>query len=185
MDSALFDFAEAAVGNNSKMKWSLSADVLRRQVSPVFVRCSSQELTADEAMEVALDFVAARVTNMLDIFNGLYRTLASRIDEQMTGADLPALTELEEFFLGLDAEAQWATDSEITRQELHTLFTKVYSGEYTARTGVCVFCDTITAKKEYYLHLIHGMCLRLTEQILDARTAKETQGPERLANGDD
>lgn len=185
MDSALFDFAEAAIGNNSKMKWSLSADVLRRQISPVFVRCSNQELTAEEAMDVAIDFVGARVSNMLDIFNGLYTTLSTRIDEQMHGESLPALLEMEEFFLGLDAESQWATDSEITRRELHALFEKVYSGEYSARTGVCVFCDTITSKKEYYLHLIHGMCLRLTEQILEARAAKETQGPERLANGDD
>lgn len=185
MDSALFDFAEAAVGNNSKMKWSLSADVLRRQVAPLFARCSAKDLTAEEAMDVAMDFVAARVSNMLDIFNGLFHTLSSRIDVQMHGEQFPALVELEEFFLGLDAESQWATDSEITRRELRTLFEKVYSGEYSARTGVCVFCDTITSKKEYYLHLIHGMCLRLTEQILEAKQAKESQGPERLANGDD
>lgn len=185
MDSALFDFAEAALGKNTAMSWSLSADVLRRQVAPVFIRCASKELTAEEACDVAMDFVSARVSNMLDIFNTLYLTLSARLDEQLPGENLPELLELEEFFLGLNSESQWATDIEITKRELHTLFEKVHSGEYTIRTGVYVFCDTITSKKEYYLDLIHGMCLRLTEQILDLRKIQESQGPERLANGDD
>jgi hypothetical protein len=185
VDSALFDFAEAALGKNTAMSWSLSADVLRRQVAPVFIRCSRAELTADEACDVAIDFVSARVANMLDIFNSLFLTLADRIDVQLHGEHLPALLELEEFFLGLNSEAQWATDSEITKRELHTLFEKVYKGEYSSRTGVYVFCDTIMSKKEYYLDLIHGMCLHLTEQILDLRKIQESQGPERLANGDD
>lgn len=185
MDSALFDFAEAAMGKNTAMTWSLSADVLRRQVAPVFVRCASHDLTAEEALDVSMDFVAARVTNMLDVFSKLFETLNSRIDVQMHGSNFPALVELEEFFLGLNSEAQWAVDSEITRRELSTLFDKVYNGEYSAKTGVCVFCDTILSKKDYYLTLIHGMCLRLTEQILEARKASEAQGPERMANGDD
>lgn len=185
MDSALFDFAEAALGNNTAMSWSLNADVLRRQVAPVFARCASQELTADEACAVAVDFVNARVKNMLEIFNKLYNTLTERIDVQMHGVNLPALLELDEFFLGLNSDAAWATDGEITTQELHTLFEKVYRGEYSSKTGVCVFTDTITAKKEFYLDLIHGMALRLTEEILEARKIREASGPERLANGDD
>lgn len=185
MDSALFDFAEAAMGKNTAMTWSVSADVLRRQVAPVFARCANQDLTAEESLDVAMDFVTARVSNMLDVFSKLFETLETRIDVQMHGEDFPALTELEEFFLGLNSEAQWATDRDITRRELRTLFNKVYSGEYSARTGVCVFCDTIISKKDYYLTLIHGMCLRLTEQILEAKKAKESQGPERMANGDD
>jgi hypothetical protein len=123
-----------------------------------------------------MDFVNARVSTMLDVFSTLFETLASRIDVQMHGEEFPALVELEEFFLGLNPEAQWATDGEITSRELKSLFTKVYSGEYSARTGVCVFCDTITSKKDYYLGLIHGMLLRLTEQILDARKARESNG---------
>lgn len=185
VDSALFDFAEAALGKNSAMSWSLSADVLRRQVAPVFIRCSTKELTAEEACDVAMDFVSARVSNMLDIFNTLYLTLSARLEEQLPGENLPELLELEEFFLGLNSESQWATDIGITKRELHKLFEKVFSGEYTTRTGVYVFCDTITSKKEFYLDLIHGMCLRLTEQILDVRKIQESQGPERLANGDD
>ena len=132
-----------------------------------------------------MDFVAARVTTMLDVFSDLFETLSTRIDVQMHGEDFPALTELEEFFLGLNSESQWATDSKITKRELKTLFEKVASGEYSAKTGVCVFCDTITSKKDYYLTLIHGMCLRLTEQILEAKKAKESSGPERTANGND
>ena len=185
MDSALFDFAEAAMGKNTAMTWSLSADVLRRQVAPVFARCANGDLTSEEALSVAMDFVAARVTTMLDVFSDLFETLNDRIDVQMHGEDFPALTELEEFFLGLNSESQWATDSKITKRELKTLFEKVASGEYSARTGVCVFCDTITSKKDYYLTLIHGMCLRLTEQILEAKKAKESPGPERTANGND
>jgi hypothetical protein len=186
VDSALFDFAEAAMGKNTQMSWSISADVLRRQVSSVFVRCSNRDLTSAEACDVAMDFVMARVTNMLDIFTDLFATLESRIDVQMHGVEIPALLELKEFFLGLNSDAQWATDSKITRRELQHLFEKVYSGEYSAATGVCVFCDTITSKKEYYLELLHGMCLRLTEQIVEAKQSQETQhNPERTANGDD
>jgi hypothetical protein len=185
VDSALFDFAEAAMGNNASMSWSLSAEVLRRQVGPVFVRCASGDLSAEEALEVAMEFVDARVQTMLNVFNNLFTKLNEKIDLQMQGAEFPALLELEEFFLGLNSESQWATDSEITKQELHTLFEKVHDGRFSTKTGVCVFCDTITSKKEYYLALIHGMCLRLTMQIFEARKAKETQGPERLANGDD
>lgn len=185
MDSALFDFAEAALGKNSAMSWSLSGDVLRRQVAPVFARCSSQELTAEEACDVAMDFVAARVSNMLDVFSSLFTTLESRIDVQMHGEQFPALVELEEFFLGMNSEAQWAVDSEIAKRELHTLFDKVHRGVYGTRTGVYVFCDTILAKKEFYLELIHGMCLRLTEQIIAVKKAQETPDPGRLANGDD
>lgn len=185
MDSALFDFAEAAMGKNTAMSWSLSADVLRRQVAPVFARCSSGDLSSEEALDVAMDFVSARVSTMLGVFNDLYTTLAERIDVQMGGIEFPALLELDEFFLGLNSESQWATDSEITKRELHTLFEKVQDGRFSAKTGVYVFCDTITSKKEYYLDLIHGMCLRLTEQIWEARKAKESSGPERLANGDD
>lgn len=188
MDSALFDFAEAAMGKNTNMSWSLSPDVLRRQVSPVFVRCASRDLTAEEALDVAIDFVVARVSNMLEVFHGLYQTLASRIDVQMHGQEFPALVELEEFFLGLNSDVQWAIDSDITRRELHALFEKVYAGVYNPRTGVYVFCDTIMSKKQYYLDLIHRMCLQLTEEILASRETLgapvDPDGPERKANGD-
>lgn len=190
MESALYDFAEAAMGKNTAMSWSLSNDVLRRQVGPVFKLCASRELSAEDALDVAIDFVGARVTTMLEVFTKLFNTLASRIDVQMSGHRFPALIELEEFFLGLDGEAQWVTDQEITRRELHTLFEKVYDGRYSAKTGVAVFCDVLTSKKDYYLDLIHGMCLRLAEQIEEAKKAQESEptdpeGPERMANGNE
>jgi len=190
VESALYDFAEAAMGKNTQLSWSTNPDVLSRQVNPIFTRCAAQELTAEEALDVALDFVTVRVNNLLEVFTDLYNRLASRIDVQMHGVRFPALNELEEFFLGLDGEAQWAIDMEITRRELRKLFEKVYSGEYKTRTGVCVFCDTIIAKKQYYLDRIHGMCLRLAEQIEEAKKAQESEaadsgGPERMANGDE
>jgi hypothetical protein len=171
----LFDFAEAALGRNASMSWSISPDVLRRQIAPVFARCANRELSAKEACDVAMDFITARVSNMLDIFARLFTTLESRIDVQMHGVEFPALLELREFFLGLNTEAQWATDTEITRRELCTLFERVSSGEYSAQTGVCVFCDTITSKKEYYLELLADLCIRLTEQIVEAQKSQEAQ----------
>lgn len=190
MESALYDFAEAAMGKNTAMSWSLSSDVLRRQMAPVFRLCGSCELSAEDALDVAMDFVNARVSTMLEVFNQLYSVLASRIDVQMHGVRFPALIELEEFFLGLDGEAQWVTDQVIMRRELRALFEKVYAGQYSAKTGLAVFCDVMTAKKDYYLDRIHAMCLRLAEQIEAAKKAQETEptdpsGPERMANGED
>lgn len=192
MDSALFDFAEAAMGKNTEMRWSLSPDVLRRQINPVFTLCAARKLTAQESLDVAMEFVTARVTNMLEVFTKLFNTLSERIDMQMKGAQFPALGEIEEFLLGLNAESQWATDGGITRRELHNLFEKVYVGEYTPQTGVAVFCDTIMSKKDFLLELVQQMCLTLTQQIMEARQAaqepavtSDPDGPERMANGDD
>lgn len=189
MDSALFDFAEAAMGKNTEMSWSLSPEILRRQISPVFDLCATKELSAEEALDVAIEFVNARVTTILEVFTKLFETLNSRIDVQMHGMEFPALVEIEEFLLGLDAEAQWAIDGKITRRELHRLFEKVYSGDYSTRTGVYVFCDTIKSKRDFLLERVQGRCLALTQQIVDARKAQEPtpdpEGPERMANGED
>lgn len=190
MDSALFDFAEAAMGKNTEMRWSLSPDVLRRQISPVFSLCAVQELTADQALDVAVEFVTARVNTMLEVFTKLFETLCSRIDVELHGKDFPAIVDIQEFLWGLNPESQWATDGGITRRELHVLFDKVYSGEYSQRTGISVFCDTITSKTEYLLELVQQMCMALTTQIIEARKAPEPvtpdpDGPERMANGDD
>lgn len=190
MDRALYDFAEAAMGKNTDMSWSLSEAVLRRQVAPVFNRCARGDLSADQALDVALDFVAVRVANTLEVFNNLFQVLEQKIDLQMHGERFPALLELEEFFMGLNADAQWATDASITRRELHPLFVRVSEGRISTNDGVCVFCDMIIAKKEYHLDLIHGMCLRLTRQILDAKWLESGSGDnngdqERLVNGDE
>jgi hypothetical protein len=189
VDSALFDFAEAAMGKNTEMSWSLSPEILRRQISPVFDLCAAKELSAEEALDVAIEFVNARVTTILEVFTKLFDTLNSRIDVQMHGIQFPALVEIEEFLLGLDSEAQWAIDGEISRRELHRLFEKVHGGEYSTRTGVYVFCDTIQSKRDFLLERVQGRCLALTQQIMDARKAQEPtpdpEGPERMANGED
>lgn len=190
MDSALFDFAEAAMGKNSEMKWSLSPDVLRRQIGPIFDLCASKELSAEEALDVAIEFVNARVANILEVFTKLFDVLRQRADVQMHGVAFPALAEIEEFLLGLDAETQWAIDGEISRRELHKLFEKVSSGEYSTRTGVYVFCDTIKAKRDFLLERMQSRCIALTQQVMQARKAQEPvptdpEEPERMANGDE
>ena len=190
MDRALYDFAEAAMGKNSDMSWSLSEAVLRRQVTPVFHRCARGDLTEEQALDVALDFVTARVANTLEVFNTLFQVLEQKIDLQMHGQRFPALLELEEFFMGLNADAQWATDTSITRRELYPLFVRVSAGQLSVKDGVAVFCDMIISKKELYLDLIHGMCLSLTKQILDAQWLEggsdESNGDqEKIINGDE
>lgn len=179
------------MGKNTDMSWSLSEAVLRRQVAPVFSRCARGDLSADQALDVAIDFVTVRVANTLEVFNALFKVLEQKIDLQMHGEQFPALLELEEFFLGLNSEAQWATDGSITRRELHPLFGRVAAGQISVNDGVCVFCDMIISKKNLYLDLVHGMCLNLTRQILAAKAAAETRSSEsngdqeRMANGDE
>lgn len=192
MDSALLDFAEAAMGKNTEMSWSLSPEVLRRQIGPVFDLCASKELSAEEALDVAIEFVNARVSNILEVFTKLFDSFRTKADIQMHGVDFPASMEIEEFLLGLDSESQWAIDGGIARRELHTLFEKVYSGVYSTRTGVAVFCDTIKAKRDFLLERMQDRCMALALQVQEAREAKKAQepapdpeGPERLANGDD
>lgn len=188
MDRALYDFAEAAMGKNTNMSWSLSEAVLRRQVSPVFRRCARGELSPEQALDVALDFVTVRVANTLEVFTALFQVLETAIDLKMNGVRFPALLELEEFFLGLNADAQWATDPLITRKELYPVFLRVAAGNMNTSDGVSVFCDMIISKKELYLDMVHAMCLNLTRQILDAQwleQGSEGNEAERLANGDE
>lgn len=188
MDRALYDFAEAAMGRNTDMSWSLSEAVLRRQVSPVFRRCARGELSAEQALDVALDFVTARVANTLEIFTTLFQVLETKIDLQMHGKHFPALLELEEFFLGLSPDAQWATDPKITRKELHSLFIRVAAGLINTNEALSVFCDMIISKKELYLDMVHAMCLNLTKQILDAQWLEKGSGgndQERITNGEE
>lgn len=169
VEKALYDFAEAAIGKNRDMQWSLSASVLRRQMAPVFERCENGDLTAEEALDVAIDFVVASVKNTVDIFGELFQTLEARISEQLPGFTedaLPALTELQEFFLGLNTDSEWATDENITRQELYPLFVRVSLGKIRHGAACSVFCDTIASKRDMYLDLIHGLIVKLTQQIV-------------------
>lgn len=185
MDRALYDFAEAAMGRNSEMNWSLSEAILRRQIAPVFTRCARGDLSADQALDVALDFVAVRVANTREVFNQLYQRLEARIDVQLHGEQYPALLELDEFFMGLNLDAHWATDKDITARELLPVFVKVRFGTLTERDGVAVFCDMISSKKEFYLDLIHAICLRLTRQIAVSQQTVISDEEQRTANGDE
>lgn len=168
VERALYDFADAAMGKNSDMRWSLSEAIMRRQVSPVFDRCASGDLTAEQALDVAVDFVSARVANTVEIFTDLFDSLEIKIDVQLHGVTFPTLLELQEFFMGLNEDVAWATDPKITRRELQPLFERVSSGQVSSRIAAQTFCDVISAKRDYYLSLLHAMVYRLTAEIVTA-----------------
>lgn len=171
VERALYDFAEAAMGHNSEMSWSLSEAVMRRQISPVFVLCHSGELAADAALDVATDFVAARVGNTLDIFTDLFTTLDTRIRAQMPDEEkaLPALDRLQEIFMGLNRDTDWSTDNAISRRELRPLFVRVSRQETGVKDAISIFCSNVSAKKDYYLEVIYALAYELTSEIVKAQ----------------
>jgi hypothetical protein len=165
VDRALTDFAEAAAGGNREMQWSLSVDVLRRQMEPLFERPAHGDLAAEQALDVAMDFVVARVSNTTEVLSSLFQVLERRIHESLQNVEFQTLTPLEEFFMGLNSEADWATDQNITRKELYPLFVRVAVGKMDPAEGLQTFCDAISAKKDYYLELIRVLVVHLAEEI--------------------
>lgn len=189
VDRALQDFAEAAMGKNSGMNWSLSGDILRRQIQPIFDRCYAGDLSAESALDVAVDFVSSRTDNTVEIFAELFRTLQTRIDVQIHGQTFPPLIQLEELFLGLNPDSEWATDEKILRRELYPLFVRVAVRRLTADNALTVFCDAITTKNEMYLSLIHSMTRELAMSLRDMPSSTppdaDTDTAERMVNGDE
>lgn len=183
VDRALYDFAEAAMGRNSEMRWSLSESIMRRQVTPIFDRCAKGELSAEAALDVAVDFTAIRVTNTLEIFNALFQTLESRIDMQLHGEVFPTIARLQEFFLGLSVDVDWATDESIARRELQPLFIRVSQGTIHPKDAVLVFCDVVDSKRDFYLEMMHGLVYSLTQEIVAAQ--KHHAAKQETSNGDD
>jgi hypothetical protein len=183
VDRALYDFAEAAMGRNSEMRWSLSTSIMRRQVTPIFERCAEGELSAEAALDIAVDFTAIRVANTLEIFNTLFETLEARIDVQLHGESFPTLVKLQEFFLGLTDDVDWATDQNIARKELYPLFVHVAVGSMQMQDAIIVFCDNVNAKKEFYLELLRALIYTLTEEIVAAQ--KHHNLKQGTTNGDD
>src|SRR3954471_1701196 len=102
MDRALIDFAEATKGLNSEMRWTLSEDITRRQMAPVFDRCASGAITPDQALDVCMDCVNTKVRNTMQIFDRLFNTLFYKMTHEFGAYKFPALLELEEFFMGLN-----------------------------------------------------------------------------------
>lgn len=198
VERALYDFAEAAMGRNSEMRWSLSEAILRRQISPVIKCCSTGELTTEQALDVALDFVGARLANTMEIFTELFRTLENKIDIQMHGEHFPTLLTLEEFFMGLDSDTEWVTNSEVARREMRPVFQKVALGSMGTNEALAVFCGNVSAKRDYYLDTVQGLAVALTEEVVmvmegvpplsipDAPDSGESdEDGERVNDGDD
>lgn len=194
VDRALFDFAEAALGKNRDMQWSLSTSILKRQIEPVFSRCATGELSAEQALDIAVDYVAASIANTTEVFGELFARLEIRMDEQIHRPDLPGLLAMQEFFMGLNADTEWATNLNIMRRELYPLFVRVAVGKTTTVDGVTIFCDSVTAKRDYYLELVHGLIKNLaldiksaatgTQQVEEAEEVVVEQDPRRAGNDD-
>lgn len=178
MEKALWDFAEAALGRNRDMRWSLSDPILRRQISPVFKRCASEELSPEVALDVAVDFVASRMTNTLEIFSNLYQSLNDKLGDHGQSHKFAYMGQLQEFFLGLNTETEWMTNRTILQREMWPLFNKVADGNVNQKEALTIFCDSVGSKRDYYLELVYTLVHQLTEEILAYEEAKlSSSGP--------
>lgn len=166
MNRALQDFAEAALGHNSEMSWSLSAPILRRQVTPVFRRCAAGDLSAEQALDIAVDFTMQRTSAIVESFNKLYNALQARVSEQLPDTKLPTMTAFQELFMGLNPEIEWVTDDRITRRELYPIFVRVAVGNLTDQEGLSTFCDQMSAKRDFYLETCQILARKLSEDIV-------------------
>lgn len=166
MDRALTELAEATVGLNSELRWTLSEDITRRQVQPAFDRCAEGELTPEQALDVCMDCVVAKLQHTMRVFDSLYSSLAEKLIERYGDTHFPAMLELQEFFMGLESTTQgWSTSEEIAREELYPVFRRVASGNLSSRQGLDVFVDNMIAKRDYTLSVIQNMVVRLATEI--------------------
>src|SRR5690606_32222330 len=144
MDRALTELAEATVGGNSDLQWTLSEEITRRQVQPAFERCAVGDLTPDQALDVCMDCVSAKLQTTMRILDDLYSRLASKMTERYGDTHFPAMLELQEFFMGLESTTtNWATSEQLARQELFPVFRRVASGHLTPTQGLDVFVDNM------------------------------------------
>lgn len=185
MHRALYDFAEAAIGKNTRMQWSISPSVLRRQVIDVFKRCADGDLSAEQALDVAADFVRARLENTLGIYTELFDTLEPKLLETFPSADFPPLIELRELFLGLNPESEWATSDQILRAELYPLFVRVALGNLAADVAVLIFCDNIMSKTEFYKRLVYDKCVALAKDVEYLESTEAGTAINDVENGHD
>jgi hypothetical protein len=178
MDRALTELAEASVGLNSELRWTLSEDITRRQVQPAFDRCASGELTPEQAMDVCMDCVSAKLHHTMKVFDTLYSRLADKLTERYGDTHFPAMLELQEFFMGLESNTvNWSTSETVAREELFPVFRRVASGHLSPRQGLNVFVDNMSAKRDFTLDVIQGMVARLATEI------NNEMGSRREGNG--
>jgi hypothetical protein len=176
MDRALTELAEATVGLNSELRWTLSEEITRRQVQPAFERCSTGELAPEQAMDVCMDCVTAKLHHTMKVFDGLYSQLAERITKRYGDTHFSTMLELQEFFMGLESTTvNWAMSETISREELFPVFERVASGHLSTQQGLNVFVDNMAAKRDYILSLIQEMVVKLATEIKDEMTSR-TQG---------
>lgn len=187
MDRALTELAEATVGLNSELRWTLSEEITRRQMQPIFNRCASGELDADQALDVCMDCVLARWGRMAKVFDALYTRLADRLTERYGDTHFSVMLELQEYFMGLESTTTyWSNNVGIIRDELSGLFSRVSSGNLSSRQGLDVCVDNLTTKKEYTLSVIQGMVLRLAEEISDEMSrTRHNNGDQQVGMGDE
>lgn len=184
VDRALSDFSEAVLGHNSDMKWSLSPEIMTRSVMPVFKRCAEGKLTADQALTVAMDFVAARMTNNLKTCQGLFTVLDTRLEALMHGEILPAHDALKELFLGLNEELNWTTSPNVMRQEMRPTFERVSEGSLSPNQAVMVFVDSVAARNETMLSIINRLVVELAQELRRELLAMEQKPKAVNGNGE-
>lgn len=166
MDRALTELAEASVGLNSELSWTLSEDISRRQVQPVFERCASGELTPEQALDVCMDCMRAKTEAMMKIFDGLFTRLCDRLSDRYGDTHFQCILEMQEFFMGLDSTTvHWSNNQTITREELIPVFRRCASGELGMVQALDVFIDNMVCKRDYNLETIQDMVRRLALEI--------------------
>ena len=175
VDRALSDFAEAVTGQNRTMRWSLSPEIMRRSIVPVFERLYEGKLTAEQAFTVAIDYVKPRLQNNIDTCTGLFTTLDARLEAALHGASLPAQTALSELFLGLNEEFNWCTDPHFLADELRPTFERVASGDLVPDQAVMLFCDNVKSRTEGMLEIIKQHLVDLAQEFYaELKTQSET-----------
>lgn len=186
VDRALSDFAEAVAGHNRDMQWSLSPEIMHRSVTPVFSRLYEGKLTADQALQVAMDFVASRVKNNIDTCQALSEVLDARLEVTLHGASLPAQTALNELFLGLNEEFNWCTEPNYMRDELRPTFERVATGNLSPDQAVMLFVDNMKSRTDAMLGVIKRLVVELAQELRSVLLDQAQSTPKAVnGNGQD
>ncbi len=175
VDRALYDFAEATVGHNSDLAWILSEDITRRQMAPVFKRCAQGDLSPSQALDVCMDCLAYKLRKSTEVFEKLYNTLADRLGVEYNHRLDSTLTELQEYFMGLNNEATWSTSVEITKEELLPMFERCAQGNLSSEQALEIYLDNVLAKRDHTLSILKGMIERVALSWKLAQTEPEVR----------
>jgi hypothetical protein len=159
----LYDFAEAALGHSSDMRWSLNAEITQRQVSPLLARCKSHEVTSLQATEAAMDVFRAKMLTIREVLASLYEALRAELGEE--GESFPAVIEFDELFMGLNSSIEWASNAEVLQDEIEPLFERCYSGGLDIKSASALFTDSVVARKNYYLEVVQNLTRNLALQM--------------------